>query len=177
MAFTTVQVSVRSVSFSSVELEWTCSLQAQLYHLAVLQGGTRMEVTVPGTVKAFEVTRLSPGQLYTVQVAPEVRGRQLSWSKPMVVQTKSHPHFDLLVRSERLVTEESHESREVLMGRRAHDWKDYTFSSFKFARPASHREVRMKRSMLLSTALDLMNNEGYAQDDDYFQGPLYKDNY
>lgn len=177
MAFATVQVSVRSVSFSSVELAWTCSLRAEQFRLQVQQAGSHMEVAVPGSVLAFEVQRLSPGLLYVVKIAPEVRGRLLSWSKPLTVQTKAHPHFDLLVRSEQLVTEETQETREVLMGRRARDWKDYTLSSFKFARPASHREVRVKRTMVLSAALDVMNSAGYAQDDDYFQGPLYKDNY
>lgn len=177
MAFATVQVTVRAVSFSSVELAWTCSLQADQFRLAVQQAGMHMEVTVPGSVLAFEVRRLSPGLLYVVRIAPEIRGRLMSWSRPLTVQTRAHPQFDLFVRSEQLVKEESGEAREVLMGRRARDWKDYTFSSFKFARPASHREVRVKRTMVLSTALDVLNSAGYDQKDDYFQGPLYKDNY
>ena len=52
MAFATGQVTVRAVSFSSVELAWTCSLQADQFRLAVHQAGTHMEVTVPGSVLA-----------------------------------------------------------------------------------------------------------------------------
>ena len=136
-----------------------------------------MEMSVPGSVHAFEVRSLTPGKLYVVQVAPVVRSRQLSWSKPVVVQTKDPPHYDLLVRSERLVSEASREQREVLLGRKSRNWQDYSQSSFKFARPASHRDVRMKRALVLSNALDVLASEGYDLEDDYFQGPLYRDNY
>ena len=114
--------------------------------------------------------------MYQVQVAPVVHSRVLSWSKALFVQTKPHPQRELLVTSEQLVNEECGEWREVVMSRRAKGWQDYTRSSFKFARPKSHREVRMKRMMVLSTALQVLAENGYPQHDDYYQGPLYRDN-
>jgi len=161
---------------NSLEVSWEVDSRINHTHLV-------LELSLPSrTLCVFEISRrarsylienLVPNTTYILRIKPVREKKEFSWSYPFVFMTEKEQEPGL-VALEKKIVESSGESVQVKQARKSRDWLDFISCSYKYSRPPSNRDLRLKRTMLWCNAIDAIEESGFSTGDNWFMGPMYK---